>query len=97
MRRVRTRVHPFDLAVVVEALQADGFPGLTLSEVLAEELTDGPLRPRVEVSIAMHDDRVERALQSLRRAGCRRGQEITVEPVEAAVRIRTGEIDEAAL
>ena len=101
MKLVRILVHPFDLGTLVDALQQEGFVGATIDEVLwaTPETTQRrlPGRPWAEVSIAMHDDLVDRVFRCVQGSACRRERLVTIEALEQAVRIRTGEIDEAAL
>lgn len=106
---LRVYVRPFAFEEVVEALESEGFAGMTLSEVhapfagraLPGRYRGAPLRTRgvmqIEIMLAVHDDLVERALKSLAR--CRTDPDLSalIQPLERAIRIRTGEIDEAAL
>jgi len=106
---LRAWVRPFAFEEVVRALESEGFRGMTLAEVHAPfagrpihgSYRGAPVRRpgvmQIEITIAMHDDLVERALRCLSR--CRTDPEllVTIEPLLHAVRIRTGEIDEAAL
>jgi nitrogen regulatory protein PII len=106
---LRVFVRPFAFEEVIESFEAEGFAGMTLSEVHAPfagrprpgRYRGSPLRHpgvmQIEIMLAVHDDLVERALKALAR--CRTDPDLSaiIQPLERAVRIRTGEIDEAAL
>lgn len=100
MKLIRIIAHSFDLDRVVAALDGEGFHGLSIAEVVYCD-TDRKGREgaslRNEIEVALHDDRVSRALQALQRAACKRDLLMTIEELEHAVRIRTGEQDEAAI
>ncbi|MGH0035766.1 MAG: P-II family nitrogen regulator [Myxococcota bacterium] len=109
MKILRIHVRPFAFEEVVGSLEAEGFAGMTLSEVHAPfgggaqagRYRGAPLwRPgvmKIEIMLALHDDRVERAIRALARCTSDPDLSVTVQPLERALRIRTGEIDEAAL
>jgi len=64
----------------------------------AEQIID--LFPRIKLEIVTHDDLVERIIEAIQRTVAEGGTddgEIAIAQVLEAVRIRTGEIDEAAL
>jgi nitrogen regulatory protein PII len=106
---LRASVRPYAFEEVIESLESEGFTGMTLSETQAPfegrgttgRYRGAPLRTvgvmKVEVMLALHDDLVERALKSLARCKSDPDIRVTIESLEQAVRIRTGEIDEAAL
>lgn len=112
MKLVVAILKPFKLPDVKEALQAEGFPALTVTEVRGygrqrghAELYRGceyhvDFVPKLRVEVAVEDDRVEdimRVLMEAARTGSIGDGKIFVVPIEDAVRIRTGERGEAAL
>ncbi|MDR0379404.1 MAG: P-II family nitrogen regulator [Candidatus Accumulibacter sp.] len=112
MKKIEAIIKPFKLDEVREALSEIGVTGLTVAEVKgfgrqkghtelyrgAEYVVD--FLPKVKVEIVVSDDVVETAIDSIIKAA-RTGKigdgKIFVVPVEQVVRIRTGEIGEAAL
>lgn len=100
MKLLRILAGAFEAQPLVDHLSEDGFAGVTIREVLGSLPTDAasqPLTPRVELSVALHDARLPRALEALGRARTRHDLSVLVEPLATAVRIRTGEVDEAAI
>jgi len=103
---------PFKLEEVREALAECGVTGLTVTEVKgfgrqkghtewyrgAEYVVD--FLPKVKVEVVVKTDDVERCIEAIVRAA-RTGKigdgKIFITSVERAVRIRTGEEDEAAV
>lgn len=113
MKRIEALIKPHQLADVKAALYGKGLlPGLTSTELRGyvdgifersiyrgvEQKID--LFPRIKIEVIAHDDLIERLVDVIARAA-RTGRgddgEILVSDVVAAVRIRTGEIDEAAI
>ena len=112
MRKIEAVVKPFKLDEVREALSEVGVTGLTVTEVKgfgrqkghtelyrgAEYVVD--FLPKVKIEVILADDMVERAIDAIVRAA-RTGKigdgKIFVTAVEQVVRIRTGEIDAAAV
>ena len=95
-----------------EALARAGIEGLTVSEVKgfgrqkghtelyrgAEYVVD--FLPKVKIELIIEDDLVEKAVEAIRtsaQTGRIGDGKIFVSPIDHAVRIRTGEVDEAAL
>ena len=99
MKLIRILVHPFDVQNTVDSLNHNGFGGMTLDEVFCDGNKPSPsmLKARVSIQIGIHEDRLSRAVEAIELAGCRAEAQVHVEPLLGAVRIRTGEIDEAAL
>ena len=112
MKLVPAIIKPFKLDEVRMALADCGVSGMTVTEVRgfgrqrghtelyrgAEYVID--FLPKVKLEVAVEDARLENILEAVQRAA-RTGRvgdgKIFVTPLEAAVRIRTGETDEEAL
>lgn len=112
MKKIEAVIKPFKLDEVREALSALGVNGLTVTEVKgfgrqkghtelyrgAEYVVD--FLPKVRLEVVVQDDRVEEVLESIiksARTGKIGDGKIFVLPVDQVVRIRTGEIDDAAI
>jgi len=112
MKMIEAVVKPFKLDEVREALAEVGVSGLTVTEVKgfgrqkghtelyrgAEYVVD--FLPKVKIEVAVSDNMVEAAIEAIvksARTGKIGDGKIFVTPVEQVVRIRTGEIDEAAI
>ena len=112
MKKIEAIVKPFKLDEVVEALSEVGIEGLSVTEIRgfgrqkgrteiyrgAEYVVD--FLPKVKIELVVGESLVEPALQAIRKAahtGKIGDGKIFVLPVEQVVRIRTGEMDEAAL
>lgn len=112
MKQITAVIKPFKLDEVREALAEVGASGLTVTEVKgfgrqkghtelyrgAEYVVD--FLPKVRVEVVLADDQVEQAIEAIVNAA-RTGKigdgKIFVTPVEHALRIRTGEVDESAV
>lgn len=112
MKMITAVIKPFKLEEVREALAECGVNGLTVTEVKgfgrqkghtelyrgAEYVVD--FLPKVKIEAAVADDLVDRVIESIETAA-RTGKigdgKIFVTPVERVVRIRTGELDDAAI
>ena len=112
MKKIEAVIKPFKLDDVKEALQDIGLQGMTVVEAKgfgrqkghtelyrgAEYIVD--FLPKLKVELVVSDDQVEPAIDAII-GGARSGRigdgKIFVTNVERAVRIRTGEKDEAAL
>ena len=112
MKKIEAIIKPFKLDEVKERLSELGIKGLTVSEVKgfgrhrghqeiyrgAEYVVD--FLPKVMIITVVPDDKVEAVVEAIT-LGARTGKigdgKIFVSPVEAAIRIRTGEMDENAL
>jgi len=112
MKKVLAVIKPFKLAAVKEALGEAGITGITLTEVRGFGRQRGhtetyrgaeyevELLPKLELEIAVDDDRVERVVELIGAAadtGKLGDGKIFVSPLEDVVRIRTGERGPAAL
>ena len=112
MKQITAILKPFKLEEVREALAECGVTGLTVTEVKgfgrqkghtelyrgAEYVVD--FLPKVKVEVVVNTAEVERCVDAIVRAA-RTGKigdgKIFITSVERVVRIRTGEIDEAAV
>jgi nitrogen regulatory protein P-II 1 len=112
MKQITAIIKPFKLEEVREALGDVGVSGLTVTEVKgfgrqkghtelyrgAEYVVD--FLPKVKVEVVVKDDDVERCIDCIVKAA-KTGKigdgKIFVTSVEQVVRIRTGEVDEAAV
>ncbi len=112
MKKIEAIIKPFKLDDVVDSLTELGIEGVTVSEVRgfgrqkgrteiykgAEYIVD--FLPKMKLEITLSDSLVESAIEAIQQSA-RTGKvgdgKIFVIPVEQAVRIRTGESDEAAL
>ena len=112
MKKIEAIIKPFKLDEVKEALHEVGVSGITVTEAKgfgrqkghtelyrgAEYVVD--FLPKVKLEVVVEDSIVERVVEAISGAA-RTGRigdgKIFVIPVEKAVRIRTGELDEAAI
>jgi nitrogen regulatory protein PII len=111
MKKIEALIRPHQLEDVKSVLCGRGLlHGMTSTEV--HGYTNGvsgrrvyrglvqriDLFPRIKLELVAHDDLVERVLEAIEAgAPAARDREILVSEVAESVRIRTGEIDEAAL
>ena len=112
MKLIIAIIKPFKLEEVRDALSGIGVQGMTVSEVKgfgrqkgqteiyrgAEYTTN--LIPKVKVEIVVTDDlapRVTEAIQQSAATGTIGDGKLFVIDVEQSIRIRTGELDDAAL
>ncbi len=112
MKLVIAIVRPFKLDEIREALTPLGVQGITVTEVKGFGRQKGQTEiyrgaeyhvsflPKIKIEIAILDDQLDSIIETI----CRVGQtgkigdgKIFVLPLERAVRIRTGELDTAAL
>ena len=112
MKLITSIIKPFKLDEVREALAEIGVTGLTVTEVKGfgrqkghTELYRGTeyvvdFLPKVKVEVVVPNDRVETVTEAIVKAA-RTGKigdgKIFVSPIEHAIRIRTGEEDDAAV
>jgi len=112
MKKVEAIIKPFKLDEVRDALTGIGIVGMTVSEVRGfgrqkghTELYRGAdytvdFLPKIKVEVVVPDtmaDRVVEVLTAAAKTGNIGDGKIFITPVQLAVRIRTGERDEAAL
>jgi nitrogen regulatory protein P-II 1 len=112
VKKVEAIIKPFKLDEVKEALHEIGVSGITVTEAKgfgrqkghtelyrgAEYVVD--FLPKVKLEVVVDDalaDRVMEAIANAAQTGRIGDGKIFVIPVEAALRIRTGERDEAAI
>ncbi|HTH28889.1 MAG TPA: P-II family nitrogen regulator [Sphingobium sp.] len=112
MKKIEAIIKPFKLDEVKEALHEVGVSGITVTEAKgfgrqkghtelyrgAEYVVD--FLPKVKLEVVVSDALVDRVVESIA-AAAQTGRigdgKIFVIPVEKALRIRTGETDEAAV
>ncbi len=112
MKKIDAIIKPFKLDEVKEALNEIGIQGITVSEVKgfgrqkghtelyrgAEYVVD--FIPKIKLEIIVADDLVQKVLEAIEKTA-KTGRigdgKIFVTPVEAVIRIRTGETGEDAL
>ncbi|MBD7962366.1 MAG: P-II family nitrogen regulator [Comamonas sp.] len=112
MKMITAIIKPFKLEEVREALAECGVTGLTVTEVKgfgrqkghtelyrgAEYVVDFLPKVKIEVAVATEDaDRCVDAIVTAARTGKIGDGKIFVTPVEKVVRIRTGDLDDAAI
>ena len=112
MKKIEAIIKPFKLDDVIEALTELGLEGVSVSEIRgfgrqkgrteiykgAEYVVD--FLPKVKIEAVIADELVEPALQAIQKAaatGKIGDGKVFVLPVEAALRIRTGERNENAI
>jgi nitrogen regulatory protein P-II 1 len=112
MKKIEAIIKPFKLDDLKEALTEIGVIGMTVSEVRGfgrqkghTELYRGgeytvDFLPKIKVEVVVPDHlvaKVSEVVVAAAKTGNIGDGKIFIEPVESAVRIRTGERDEAAL
>ena len=100
MVRVEAWIRPFEIDVMKEALRDAGASGVTATDVT--RIATAPAAARwsgSKLETVVHEDLVERVVAAIARATkpSHSTAEIWLTRVASAVRIRTGEIDEAAI
>jgi len=106
MKMIKAIIKPERFEYVKKALEENGFPGMTVTEVqgrgdqkgITLEYRGGhmtvDLLPKIQIEIVVDYEKVERVITTISEA-CRTGKmgdgRIFVMPVERAIRIRTGE------
>ncbi len=112
MKKIEAIIKPFKLDEVKEALAEVGVQGMTITEVKGFGRTGGKKEvyrgsayvvdfvPKVKIDIVIPDalvDDVVDAIEKAAKTGRIGDGKIFVVPIERAVRIRTGELDEDAI
>lgn len=112
MKLIVAILKPFKLDDVREALAECGVTGLTVTEVKgfgrqkghtelyrgAEYVVD--FLPKVKVEVVVQEDQLEVCIDAISKAahtGKIGDGKIFISPIERVIRIRTGELDEAAI
>jgi nitrogen regulatory protein P-II 1 len=112
MKKIEVFVQPYNLDALAEALAVEGVVGMSVTEckgfgiqkgfTRGEELQPGQFRfhPKMKVEMVVEADQVEKIIgrirDSLKTSGIGQGK-IFVQPVEDAVRTRTGERGKGAI
>ena len=112
MKLVVAIIKPFKLDEVRQALTAIGVHGMTVTEVKGYGRQKGHTEiyrgaeyvvnflPKIKIEVAVASDQVDKTVEAIT-GSAKTGQigdgKIFIIPLEAAVRIRTGESDVAAL
>ncbi len=112
MKKIEAIIKPFKLDEVKEALHEAGVSGITVTEAKgfgrqkghtelyrgAEYIVD--FLPKVKLEVVVSDETAEKVVEAIA-AAAQTGRigdgKIFVSPIEAAVRIRTGERDDDAI
>ena len=112
MNKIEAIIKPFKLDEVKEALSEIGIQGMTVSEVKGFGRQKGQTEvfrgseytvdfvPKMKLEIVVADaalDRVVKTIQETAKTGKIGDGKIFVWPIKRAVRIRTAEVDEAAV
>ena len=112
MKKIEAIIKPFKMEDVKEALTEVGVEGMTVSEVKGFGRQKGHTEiyrgseytvdflPKVKFEVVVADSLVEKAIQAIS-SSAKTGKigdgKIFVLPIENAIRIRTGEVGEAAI
>jgi len=112
MKKIEAIVRPFKLEDVKVALVNSGIVGMTVSEVRGFGRQKGQVEryrgseftveflQKLKIEVVVADDKVDSVLKAIAEAA-KTGEigdgKIFITPVESVVRIRTNELDEAAL
>jgi len=100
MKIVMAIIKPFKLDAVRDALTGIGVHGMTVTEVKGYGRQKGHTEIKIKIEVAVAADEVDRTIDAIC-AAAKTGQigdgKIFVFAIDAAVRIRTGETDAAAL
>lgn len=112
MRKIEAIIRPERLEAVREALDSEGFHGMTVTEVEGRGRQKGvtlqwrageytvELLPKVKLELVVQDEEVDDVIDTVHseaETGKVGDGKIFVSPVEEAVRVRTGERGGAAL
>jgi len=112
MKKIEAIIREEKLDAVTRALENNGYFGMTVSEVSGRGRQKGiPLQwrageyrveflPKLRIEVVVLDEDLSKALSAIVR-NARTGEmgdgKVFILPVEGAVRVRTGEIDENAI
>ena len=112
MKKIEAIIKPFKLDDVKDSLSKVGIMGMTVSEVIgygrqkghkeiyrgAEYIVD--FVPKIKIEIVVGDNRLQETIETIKNAsntGKIGDGKIFVEQVEQVIRVRTGELGNAAL
>jgi nitrogen regulatory protein P-II 1 len=112
MKKIEAVIKPFKLEEVKEALSGLGIEGMTVSEVKGFGRQKGHTEiyrgseytvdflPKIKVEVVLPDEQVKDAVDAIIKAA-KTGKigdgKVFISTVDSAVRIRTGETDDAAV
>ncbi len=112
MKKVVAIIRPFKLEDVKIALVSSGIVGMTVTEVRGFGRQKGQVEryrgseftveflQKLKIEVVVEDEKVDSVLKAIAEAA-KTGEigdgKIFVSPVESVVRIRTGDVDEAAI
>jgi nitrogen regulatory protein P-II 1 len=112
MKKIEAVIKPFKLEQVKEALSGLGIEGMTVSEVKGFGRQKGHTEiyrgseytvdflPKIKLEVVLPDEQVKDAVEAIIK-GAKTGKigdgKVFISTVDGAVRIRTGEIDDAAV
>ncbi|MEI7709411.1 MAG: P-II family nitrogen regulator [bacterium] len=111
MKKIEAIIKPFTLGEVKDALQEVGIEGMTVSEVkgcgrpprvarVDSEYTAPDLLPRIKLELVVADLKLAEAIKAIiskAKTGKLGDGKIFVSAVDEAIRIRTGEMGDAAV
>lgn len=112
MKKITAIVRPEKLEPLKEALFAAEVSGMTISQVMGCGAQHGwtehfrgtevllNMVPKIQFEVVAADDRVDglvEVIMNCARTGSVGDGKVFIEPMERVLRIRTGEVDEAAL
>ena len=112
MKKIEAIIRPFKLEDVKVALVNSGIVGMTVSEVRGFGRQKGQVEryrgseftveflQKLKIEVVVADDRVDGVLKAIAEAA-KTGEigdgKVFISPINSVLRIRTGELDEAAL
>ena len=112
MKKIEAIIRPFKLEDVKVALVNSGIVGMTVSEVRGFGRQKGQVEryrgseftveflQKLKIEVVVADDRVDEVLKAIAEAA-KTGEigdgKVFISPINSVLRIRTGELDEAAL
>ena len=107
MKKVEAIIKPFLLESVKDALQEQGFVGMTISEIKdfghpgrgTRDASPREFFPRLKLEVVVANADVEPAIDTIRRSGMTLGSNdhLFVQQVDDVIRIRTAEHGETAI
>ena len=112
MKKIEAIIREERLPIVLADLRDKGYPGITISQVKGHGRQKGikqvyreveytvEFLPKMRIEVIAEDDAVEKIMKSIAdnaRTGAVGDGKIWVTPVEALMRVRTGETGDAAV